>query len=167
MNMRIHLLLQQATQSGMTGYYSILQAMRLFPEFPWEIINVLYPGELARFQAAVNEVGGRDYIGFWEGRVHARNRNYRHLMSVSVELLVQSGAEPTLKSYGPRALSGVEKTVWESIPTFVRTRNSEKIKLLIMGEQDAQTTQLLQTITGTQERPGMTSAVSQAMSKAV
>jgi hypothetical protein len=81
MNMRIHLLLQQATQSGMTGYYSILQAMRLFPEFPWEIINGLYPGELARFQAAVNEVYGRDYIGFWKGRVHALNNLLYNFLS--------------------------------------------------------------------------------------
>lgn len=64
LSLRMKLLLNQAAGSGLTSYMSTIQAVKIFVDFPWNLIFDLYRDELVNFRAALELVGNNQYYGF-------------------------------------------------------------------------------------------------------
>lgn len=100
-SLRLQLLIDQASSSGLTAYLNIINAMKEFHDFPWDRVSRLYPRDFAAFGEALQTVGGNLYYRFNADLGVARSTRFKNLAFVATKLLIKHRAEKygALKNY--------------------------------------------------------------------
>lgn len=98
-SLRLRLLMDQTAKAGMTAYWSIREACRIFPDFPWPEAARYIPDEFTAFDRAVARVQDNEYYGFASNLGDARHTLYKSLAWLAIKLLIKCRAS----SYGSLA----------------------------------------------------------------
>lgn len=93
------LISQQAGFVGMTPLITVGRAILNFPDFRWDDLEKVFPGEQAAWKAAMDVVKGNACYRFLMNMGIASSRHYNNLAYVAKELLIRSGGNDSLKSY--------------------------------------------------------------------
>lgn len=93
-SLRLRLLMDQTSRAGMTSYWAIREALRLFATFEWNEVSRFIPDDFVHYQAAVALVGNNEYYGFNTDLGEAKHTRYKSLAWVCIKLLIKfRGAE--------------------------------------------------------------------------
>lgn len=88
-SLRLRLTVMQTTKAGMTCFWAINEAIRVFGNFPWDDASKYIPDDFIRYGTAYAEVGGNEYYGFRKDLGAAKHTNYKSLAWLAVKLLIQ------------------------------------------------------------------------------
>uniref|UniRef100_A0AAT9JPY5 Nucleocapsid protein n=1 Tax=Nasutitermes takasagoensis chuvirus 1 TaxID=3133479 RepID=A0AAT9JPY5_9VIRU len=97
--LRLRLTIEQITFSRLTVYKVIEEAVNMFFDFPWPLMNKLLPGELPNYVIAANLIDGNPYYGFRKNIGEAASTRYKNLGWVAKELLIKGAGKGTLANY--------------------------------------------------------------------
>lgn len=95
---RLRVILNQATGSGLTSLDTIARAIHLHPNFPWHMIQRLYPDDWARAIQALRIVGDNPYFGYRGNLGEVRAALYKPIAWICGRLLIVGG-DTTLGEY--------------------------------------------------------------------
>lgn len=94
---RLRIILQQASFSGLTMYQTIGRALIRYKDFDWGIISKITPRELEAFNNATTAINGNPYYGFKKDIGFAKASNFRTLGYIAKELLMKLDGKTHLK----------------------------------------------------------------------
>lgn len=97
--MRLHLILCQATNSGLTQYLICLKAITTIPRFDWERLATILPQDWDALVTANELIGENKYYGFRRDLGNAKSTGYKSYTWVAKELLIRTGIDPNLANY--------------------------------------------------------------------
>lgn len=97
-SLRLQIILQQSTGTGLTCISAIRNAYALFPNCPWEEVADLLPADFARAQEALQLINNNPYYA-WGPMGQAAATRYRSLAWFAKELLNRHGG-PDYASLG-------------------------------------------------------------------
>jgi hypothetical protein len=86
--LRLRLIIEQVAFCRITVFKVIKEAMQTFPNFSWPLLNRLMPGEIPRFNIAVQLIQWNEYFGLKKNLGEASSTRYKYLGWVSKELLI-------------------------------------------------------------------------------
>lgn len=101
-SLRLKAILDQIPGTGMTAINTIRNAMLIYPDFPWNQVMALFPGEMEAVDEAYIAIGQDPYYGFLDDLGPAKSTRYKNVAWLAKELLIKKGAEGAnfLKNYG-------------------------------------------------------------------
>lgn len=88
-SLRLRSTVMQTTKAGMTCFWAIYEAIRIFNQFPWDEASRFILEDFINYGAAYAEVNGNLYYGFRKDLGVARHTKYKSLSWLSVKLLIQ------------------------------------------------------------------------------
>lgn len=86
-SLRLRVIMMQVARSGMTAYWCIIEAIRMFPTFPWPQVARFISADFVNFIQAVAVVQGDEYYGFRADLGVAKHTKYKSLAWVCFKLL--------------------------------------------------------------------------------
>lgn len=97
--LRLNLTITRASESGLTSYLVIGQAIRTYNDFDWARIAMLYPAEWQNYCAAVEAVGNNPFYGYRKNLGVVRSTKYKSIAYVAKQLLIIVGGQSSLRFY--------------------------------------------------------------------
>lgn len=97
--LRLRLVIQQASNSGLTTFCCIGKALKSLPNIPWYKVKRLTGSDFDNFRAAMTVINGDIYYGFRRDLGPARSINFKSLGWFAIMCLVQIEGDLSLRNY--------------------------------------------------------------------
>lgn len=88
-SLRLKITMDQTLKAGMTTYWAIDSALRLFSTFPWGEASRYIPDDFVKYQTARGLVVDNHYYGFKNNLGEAAHTHYKSLGWLAIQLLIK------------------------------------------------------------------------------
>lgn len=117
---RLRTIVEQSRFSGLSSYVIIRDAIDRYGNFPWGIVEALFPGQFARYRAACIAIAGNPYYAYRHGGMgDAASTKYSVLAWTARSLLIETGDQPDLNRYGNGYNRNKYPRIAHAITTYV------------------------------------------------
>lgn len=121
--LRLTLLINRMSGSGLTTYIIIGRAMRMYPNFAWRWLVQIAPADFEHYNAATRIVGDNPFYGFSRDLQAFKSTNYKTLGYTCSRLLAQCNGEGGLGGYGGFRQGVVQRQAIDArIAAFIEER---------------------------------------------
>lgn len=150
---RLRIIVKQDQYHSLIAFYTIGRSMIIYPDFRWDFVEKLSPGELARYRRAIEDVGNNVYYGYRKDLGTLKSKNFRALKYAAKELLIKMNGETHLKNNivfqrPPPRSNLIDKAIELYIGCFKIKLNTDDFSATVMTEQ---VSQLLEIVTAQTE----------------